>query len=110
MNNVSMNIAGTLLYTHEFKTGLYNAFLTEILALRKTYKDKRDTYPEGSEEYQFYDMRQLATKIVANTTYGLMGQSTFRYSNKWVAKTITVNGRLTLKISQICGELFLKNR
>jgi hypothetical protein len=39
-----------------------------------------------------------------------MGQSTFRYSDKWVAKTITVNGRLTLKISQICGEMFLNNQ
>ncbi len=109
-NNVSFNIAGTLLYTHEHKTGLYNNFLTEILALRHHYKTLRDTHPEGSPQYQFFDMRQLATKIVANTTYGLMGQATFRYSNKWVAKTITVNGRLTLKISQICGEMYLNNQ
>jgi hypothetical protein len=109
-NNLTFNLAGTLLYTHEHKPGLYSAFLKNILELRGSYKNKRDTFKEGSDEYKFYDMRQLATKVVANSTYGLMGQSTFRYSDKWVAKTITVNGRLTLKISQICGEMFLNNQ
>ena len=109
-NNVTLNLAGTLLFRHEHKTGVFAEFLDEILKLRGTYKDKRDTYPEGSDEYKFYDMRQFAAKVTANSTYGLMGQSIFRYSDKWVAKTITVNGRLTLKISQICGELYLRQQ
>lgn len=108
-NNVSMNLAGTLLYTHEFKQGIFTGFLNDILSLRKEYKRKRDTFPEGSEDYAFWDMRQLSAKVVANSTYGLMGQATFRYSDKWIAKTITVNGRLTLKISQICAEQYLQH-
>jgi DNA polymerase elongation subunit (family B) len=109
-NNVSVNLAGTLLFTHEYKPGVFAGFLKTILDLRKEYKDKRDTFDPNSDEYAFYDMRQLAAKVTANSTYGLMGQATFRYSDKWVAKTITVNGRLTLKISQICGELYLKHQ
>ena len=42
-----------------------------------------------------------------NTSYGLYGQSTFRYSNNWLAKTITTQGRLTLKISQQVAENYL---
>lgn len=109
-NNVSTNLAGTLLFKHEYKLGVFAEFLDTILTLRGEYKNTRDTYPEDSEEYRFWDMRQFAAKVTANSTYGLMGQSTFRYSDKWVAKTITVNGRLTLKISQICGELYLKHQ
>lgn len=109
-NNISINIAGTLLYKHEHKLGIFAGFLNEILALRKEYKAKRDSFDPKSEEYAFWDMRQFSAKIVANTTYGLMGQATFRYSDKWVAKTITTTGRLTLKISQICGDLYLKHQ
>jgi len=109
-NNISFNLAGTLLYKHEHKLGVFAGFLRDILQLRGTYKDKRDTFAVGSDEYGFYEMRQLATKVTANSTYGLQGQSVFRYSDKWVAKTITINGRLTLKISQICGELFLRQQ
>ena len=109
-NNITANIAGTLLYKHEHKLGIFAGFLNDILALRKEYKGKRDSFDPKSEEYAFWDMRQFSAKIVANTTYGLMGQATFRYSDKWVAKTITTTGRLTLKISQICGDLYLKHQ
>jgi DNA polymerase elongation subunit (family B) len=109
-NNISVNIAGTLLYQHDYKLGIFAGFLNDILALRKEYKKTRDSFDPASDEYAFYDMRQFSTKIVANTTYGLMGQATFRYSDKWVAKTITTTGRLTLKISQICGEIYLKHQ
>ena len=108
-NNISINLAGTLLYTHEHKLGIFTGFLTEILRLRNSYKEKRDTFDPRSDEYAFWNMRQLAAKVTANSTYGLMGMSNFRYSNKWIAKTITVNGRLTLKISQMCGEMYLQN-
>jgi len=109
-NNISLNLAGTLLYTHEYKSGVFTEFLNTILTLRDSYKKSRDKYDPSSEEYKYFDMRQLATKVTANSTYGLQGMSTFRYSDKWVAKTITVTGRLTLKVSQICGEMYLKQQ
>jgi hypothetical protein len=36
------------------------------------------------------------------------GQSTFRWSNNWLAKTITCQGRLALKISQQVAEDYLR--
>lgn len=35
--------------------------------------------------------------------------STYRFSNKQLAKAITVQGRLTLKIAQIIGEMYLNS-
>ena len=43
-----------------------------------------------------------------NTAYGLYGQSTFRYSNRWLAETVTLQGKMTLKIAQVFGENSLR--
>ena len=107
--NVSLNISGALFYTHEHKVGIVNQFLVDRLAMRKEYKDTRNTFPEGSEMYIFNDHRQLACKVNANSSYGLTGMSGFRFSNKWLAKSTTISGRLALKVSQICGETYLNN-
>jgi hypothetical protein len=107
-NNISFNLSGALFYTHEHKFGILNNFLTDRLGLRKSYKTKRDTYTVGSSDYQFYDRRQLAMKINANSSYGLTGMSNFLFSNRQLAMSTTLSGRLCLKISQACGELYLK--
>ena len=75
--------------------------------LRNQYEKKRDTFDEDSDEYAFFDMRQNAIKITSNTTYGLFGMGTFRFSNKQLAKAITTQGRLTLKVAQIISDLYL---
>ncbi len=105
--NLCFNISGAMFYTHENKLGLLNKFLNERLNMRKQYKKKRDTFQVGSIEYQFYDKRQLAMKINANSSYGLTGMSGFLFSNKQLAMSTTLSGRLCLKISQACGELYL---
>jgi DNA polymerase elongation subunit (family B) len=77
--------------------------------MRKQYIAERDKHPKDSDEYNFYNARQMSTKIAMNSSYGLFGQATYRYSNNWLAKTITCQGRLTLKISQQVAESYLKN-
>jgi DNA polymerase elongation subunit (family B) len=47
-------------------------------------------------------------KINANSSYGLTGMSNFLFSNRQLAMSTTLSGRLCLKISQACGELYLK--
>ncbi len=107
-NNVSLTLSGCLFLKHEVKEGLFIEFLKNLKNLRNQYERERDRFDEDSEQYLFYDMRQKAVKITSNTTYGLFGQSTYRFSNKYLAKAITVQGRLTLKIAQMIGELYLK--
>lgn len=105
--NLILTLSGCLFYKHEIKEGLFIEFLKNLKNLRNYYEKKRDTYSEDSDEYSFYNMRQSAVKITMNTTYGLFGMNTYRFSNKNLAKAITVQGRLTLKIAQIIGDIYL---
>lgn len=108
-NNLIVSLSGCLFVKHEVKEGLFIEFLKNLKSLRNEYEKKRDSYDENSDEYSFYDMRQSAVKITSNTTYGLFGQSTYRFSNKHLAKAITVQGRLTLKMAQIIAEMYLNS-
>ena len=94
---------------HEVKEGLFIGFLKYLKDLRNDYEKKRDVHDEDSEEYTFFDMRQKAIKTSMNTLYGLFGQSTYRFSNKHLAESITVQGRLSLKCAQLIGELYLES-
>jgi len=108
-NDLILTLTGCLFYKHEKKISLFASWLEQMGKMRKQYIAKRDKHPKDSDEYNFYNARQLSTKIAMNSSYGLMGQATFRYSNNWLAKTITCQGRLTLKISQQIAEDYLEN-
>jgi DNA polymerase elongation subunit (family B) len=107
-NQLILTLTGCLFYKHEKLMSIFSSWLESMAQLRKQYKKKRNEFDKNSDDYSFYDSRQLATKVAMNTSYGLYGQSTFRYSNNWLAKTITTQGRLALKISQQVAEDYLK--
>jgi len=107
--NLILSLSGCLFAKHKVKEGLFIGFLKYLADLRKDYEKKRDVHNEDSEEYNFYEMRQKAIKITANTLYGLFGQATYRFSNKHLAESITVQGRLSLKCAQLIGELYLES-
>jgi hypothetical protein len=44
-----------------------------------------------------------------NDQDGLYGQQTYRFSNKQLAKAITVQGRLSLKATQLIADMYLEN-
>ncbi len=102
-----LTLSGTLFDKHEKKTSLFYNFLLNMKDRRTKYKKLRDSFKENSSDYKYNDRRQNSIKIIMNTTYGLFGQSNYRYSDSFLAKTITIQGRLTLKISQIVGETIL---
>lgn len=106
-NHLILSLSGCLFYKHEVKTGIFIDFLKRLKDLRNEYESKRNQHPEDSYEYNFYNMRQNAIKVTMNTTYGLYGQSTYRFSNSHLAHTITTQSRLMLKIAQIIGEMYL---
>ena len=108
-NNLCVTLSGALFHKHEFKLGLFSDWLNLMASRRKEYKGNRDTQKYGSFNYRFFDMLQNATKIAMNTSYGLYGLTTFRYSNSHLAKAITTEGRLMLKICQMMSELVINN-
>lgn len=106
-NRIGMTISGALFKTHEHELSLFYKFLNELYLLRNKYKKEMFTYPEKSKEYTEYYRRQITTKVIMNSTYGLLGMKAFRYSNKWLAKTITTSGRLALKTAQYYTDKYL---
>jgi len=107
LSNYSYTICGTCFIKHDEKIGLYSDMLKTLSILRKAYRAKSEEYAIDTKEYEFNNRGQLAVKRVANSSYGVYGLSSFRYSNHWLAQSITAQGRLTLKISQYITEEFL---
>ena len=66
---------------------------------RVEYKDKRDEYAVGSEEYKFYDALQLTQKVLLNSFYGVLGLKTFRFHDLDNAGAITATGQSVIKFS-----------
>jgi DNA polymerase elongation subunit (family B) len=78
-------------------------FLPTILAKwfdeRVEYKDKRDEYEVGTEEYKFYDALQNTQKVLLNSFYGVLGLKTFRFHDLDNAGAITATGQSVIKFS-----------
>ena len=78
-------------------------FLPEILAKwfdeRVLYKNKRDEYEVGSDDYKFYDALQLTQKVLLNSFYGVLGLKTFRFHDLDNAGAITATGQSIIKFS-----------
>ncbi len=108
-NNLIISLSGCLFVKHEIKKGLFTDFLKNLKEFRNNYEKERDKFQKGTYDYNFFEMRQKAIKITMNTTYGLFGQANYRFSNKHLAKSITVQGRLTLKVAQIIAEMYLES-
>lgn len=63
-----VSLSGCLFLKHEVKPGLFIDFLKNLKSMRSNYEKLRNEYDEKSELYSFYDMRQKAIKVTANTT------------------------------------------
>jgi len=108
-NNLIITLSGALFYRHDYHLSLFYNFLDEAGQLRAKYKKARNQSDPYSYEYLINDIRQGSVKVAMNTSYGLYGLSTFRYSNKFLANAITTQGRLMLKIAQEIGDKYLRN-
>jgi len=74
--------------------------IDEMLEERQRYKDLRDEQPADSKQYQIYDRKQSAVKVVMNTLYGVMGWDRFRLQDKDVGAAVTSVGREVIKFTQ----------
>ena len=81
------------------KRGFLPTILEKWFDERVTYKDKRDEYEVGSEDYKFYDALQLTQKVLLNSFYGVLGLKTFRFHDLDNAGAITAVGQSIIKFS-----------
>ena len=105
----SVTFSGCMFLKHDVKKGLFIDMLTDFAALRKSHKKLRDTYEKGSQSYKFEDNNQNVFKRLMNTCYGLYGLASFRYSDHWLARSITNNSLHALKCAIYKGEEYLTN-
>jgi len=63
-----ITLSGCLFFKHEYKTGMFINFLTNMGIMRKNYKKERDNNERGSYLYGLNDSRQASVKVIMNTT------------------------------------------
>jgi DNA polymerase elongation subunit (family B) len=96
-NNYSVATNGAV-YSNDHR-GFLPTILEKWFTERVEYKDKRDTYPVGSDEYKFYDAMQLTQKVLLNSFYGVLGLKTFRFYDLDNAGAITAVGQSIIKFT-----------
>ncbi len=96
-NNYSVASNGAV-YRND-QRGFLPTILEKWFEERVIYKDKRDTYEVGTEEYKFYDAMQLTQKVLLNSFYGVLGLKTFRFYDLDNAGAITAVGQSIIKFS-----------
>jgi DNA polymerase elongation subunit (family B) len=84
------------------KRGFLPTILEKWFDERVIYKDKRDEYEVGSEQYKFYDALQLTQKVLLNSFYGVLGLKTFRFYDMDNAGAITAVGQSIIKFTGKC--------
>jgi DNA polymerase elongation subunit (family B) len=96
-NNYTVASNGAV-YRNDIR-GFLPTILEKWFDERVKYKDKRDEYEVGSEEYKFYDALQLTQKVLLNSFYGVLGLKTFRFHDLDNAGAITATGQSVIKFS-----------
>ena len=96
-NNYSVASNGAV-YRND-QRGFLPTILEKWFDERVIFKDKRDTYAVGTEEYKFYDAMQLTQKVLLNSFYGVLGLKTFRFHDLDNAGAITAVGQSIIKFS-----------
>lgn len=107
LKNSIITINGACFLKHEQRTGIFVNFLNDMSQLRKSYRKLAANFEKGSDKYNFYNTRQLAIKVLMNSSYGVLGLKTFRYSNNHLAQSITSSGKLTIKLAQYLTDKYL---
>lgn len=96
-NNYSVASNGAVYDTS--KEGFLPKILSKWFDERVKYKNQRDEFEVGSEQYKFYDALQLTQKVLLNSFYGVLGLKTFRFHDLDNAGAITATGQSIIKFS-----------
>jgi DNA polymerase elongation subunit (family B) len=99
----------TLYEDQENSINIGSAALKFLLDSRKVYKTKMENSKHGSDEYVYYRILQLTYKVLANSYYGIIGQTSSVFFNPHVQNSITTTGQDLIMTSITTLESFLAN-
>jgi len=105
---VIYTISGCFFKKHEKEKSFYSEILEYWLSSRKIAKKKMFEAKEKHEKER-YNAKQLVMKILANSLYGVLGNSRFRFFNLDLARTITLSGQEAIKHSVLESDWYVGN-
>ena len=87
--------ANGTIFTYE-KEGVVPGLLTRWYSERKEMQAKaKSAY--GTDQYEYYDKRQLVRKILLNSAYGALLNEHCRFYDKRIGQSVTLSGRQIVK-------------
>ena len=86
------------------RSGLLSEAVTELLRLRKFWKDKQASLPPGTKEWVEAGRQSNAYKVAANTCYGVVSSRFSRFFNEQVGESITQGGVALIRATIAAGE------
>ena len=107
--NLLIGGASVLFCQHDQMKNPVRNFILRQRNKRKEEKKKRDTYDKvlNPEEWMKWDIKQLNTKILQNSLYGVLGYAKFILHNLFLAESITRMGRVIISTAACGFENFL---
>ncbi len=106
--DASISSAGVIFDTRT--KGIIPEILEEWFNERILYKNRMKDYKEGSIEYADLDRKQLITKILLNSLYGVLLLPSFRYYSRLSGESVTLSGQSVIKFSDFIINLYYKNK
>lgn len=105
-NKFTISAAGVI-YRTDIK-GIIPTILEEWFNERLEYKKLAKENKDNPDLYQYYDRKQLITKILLNSLYGVLLLPTFRYYDKKNGESVTLSGQSVIKFSDIIGTQYYR--
>lgn len=98
---------GVLFLQHDEKDNPTRAFITYNKSQRSAIKKERKKYDKGDYIWLTLDISQNNVKLIINSLYGVLGYVKFILSNRFIAQSVTNQGRQIICTAVCCFENFL---
>lgn len=76
--------------------GLIPKYLKRLFPEREKRKEQRNEYDPGTAEYEMWDRRQAAVKVIMNAFYGVCSMDYWRLATEGLGDSITSSARYAL--------------
>jgi len=104
------SIAGNGVVYHNKQVGLIPSILNTWFNERLEYKTKLKEFKPDSPDYEYFDRKQLITKILLNSFYGVLLLPSFRFYDKQNGEGVTLSGQDIIKFSGSVINKYYKNK
>ena len=108
-NNLIIGGGGCLYQPHDKADNILIHYILNKMDLRDYHKAQRKLYPKFSDEWFDFDIKQNNDKVAINMLYGSIGYFRFVLHNRFIAESITNQGRQIISTAAESFEAFLED-